>query len=64
MIMFLLGLLALGFLGSFVALSVGAISVHNLQDLSSFLNPLIMLASNAVAFYFGRTASTASSRRH
>lgn len=62
-IVFLLGLLALGVLGSFVALSVGAISVHDLKDLSSFLDPLIMLANNAVAFYFVRAASPARSRR-
>jgi hypothetical protein len=58
--MVLVGLLASGYLGPFVALSVGAISVHDLKELSSFLNPLMMLVSNVLTFYF----HAASSRRH
>jgi len=61
--MVLVGLLASGYLGLFVALSVGAIPVHDLKELSSFLNPLMMLVSNVLAFYFGHTTSPASSQR-
>jgi hypothetical protein len=64
MAMVLVGLLASAYLGPFVALSVGAISVHELKELSSFLNPLMMLVSNVLAFYFGHASSPASSRRH
>ena len=52
--MVLIGLLALVFLGAIVALMAGTISVHDLKELSSFVNPLIVLVGTVTACYFGR----------
>jgi hypothetical protein len=53
--MALLGALALVFASSIVAVIAGAISAHDLQELSSFVAPLVVLAGSVTAFYFGRT---------
>lgn len=49
----LLGLLALVFLGAMIGVIVGAVSVHDLKELSSFVTPLVVLVSTVTAFYFG-----------
>lgn len=56
MAMALFGLLALVFLGAIIGVIVGAISVHDLKELSSFVAPLVVLVGTVMAFYFGGRA--------
>jgi len=52
----LIGLLVLMFVGTFIALIVGAVVVHELKELSIFIAPLVGLVGPVIGFYFGRAA--------
>jgi hypothetical protein len=55
MAMAMIGALALVFASSIVGVIAGAVSAHDLQELSSFVAPLVVLVGSVTAFYFGRT---------